>query len=370
MQDTNANETLYKIAITRIAKVGPITARNLISYCGSVEAVFKEQKRNLLKIPGVGPATVACILKPAKYLKEAQRILDQSEKNQIKVLFYLDPEFPKRLLNVPDCPLVLYYRGSADLNADRVVSIVGTRNPTNYGKQMVESLVDDLRPHDVLVLSGLAYGIDIAAHRRCVQQGMATVGILGSGIGKIYPQVHKQVTIEMEKNGGLLSEFEYAEGPDREHFPMRNRIIAGMSDATIVVESAERGGSIITAEIANGYHKDVFAIPGRTNDAQSAGCIDLIRRHKAQLIRNGQDIANFMRWEELRERKEVQRQIFVELDESEKLVAELIKDEKQVEIDQLMATSKLPMSELATVLLSLEFKGLIKSLPGKKYTYL
>lgn len=362
--------TLYQIALTRIPKVGPVTARNLISYCGNVEQVFRESKRALLKIPGVGPQIASQIKHASGIINESERILQIAQDNGVRILFYLDSDFPNRLKHIPDSPLILYGKGNITGSADRVVSIIGTRKPTQYGLSMTEQIVHDLAKFQVQIISGLAYGIDIAAHRASLKYGLSTIGVLGSGIGRIYPDLHRNVAQQMMEQGGLLTEFDFHVKPDRENFPMRNRLIAGLSDAVIVIESGQTGGSMITAQLAHGYHRDIFALPGRVNDRQSAGCLSLIQNHQAQLIRSAADIAAALRWEDLKELKTIQRKIFVELNEQEKLVSEIIEQEQCIEIDAIAALSQFGMSELASVLLSLEFKGVIKALPGKQYQFL
>lgn len=360
--------TRYQIALTRIPMVGPVIAKNLISYCGSPAAVFEESKKALLKIPGVGQRIASQIVQSKGALNESDEIIELAERFNIRIIFYLDEAFPKRLYNIPDSPLILYAKGDFDLNHERIVSMIGTRSPSAYGREMAEKLVQDLAKQDIKLISGLAYGIDIAAHQAALQNQVPTIGVLGSGIGRIYPHAHRHIATRMiNQNGGLLTEFEFRTAPDRENFPMRNRLIAGLSDAVIVVESARKGGSMITAELANGYHKDVFALPGRPIDPQSLGCNQLIKENKAHLIESGDDIAHILRWKELKERKAIQRKIFVELDDKEKLIAETIQAHNEIEIDQISHLTMLQMSELATVLLSLEFKGLIKALPGKKF---
>lgn len=363
--------TLFQIALTRIPRVGPVTAKNLISYCGGPEAVFREKKSALVRIPGVGNEIANQVRNAHRVFREAEGILQTCKKHGIRILFYLSADFPKRLHHIPDSPLVLYARGKMDLNHPRMIAMVGTRSPTAFGRDTTERIVRELAQYGILVVSGLAYGIDIAAHQYCLWHGVPTVAVLGSGIGRIYPHVHRHAAEKMiTEGGGVLSEFDFNAGPDRENFPMRNRLIAGLSDAVVVIESARKGGSMITASIANGYNRDVFAIPGRPSDRMSRGCNALISDHKAHLAETGDDIALLLGWKDPGEQAAVQRQIFVELDENEKLVAELIKSRREIEIDALTPLSKMQTTKLATVLLSLEFKGLIKSLPGKKYRFL
>lgn len=360
------NDSLYHIAITRIPLVGAITARTLISYCGSAEAVFKAKKRELLKIPDVGERIVANICN-GNALAAAETELQFLEKNKIKSLFYLDDAYPSRLKHYQDSPVLLYYKGTVDLNAPRIVSIVGTRSPTPQGLSICEEIVEGLQAYDVLVLSGLAFGIDAAAHKKCVELSIPTIGALGHGFDQLYPPQHRQLADKMVLNGGLLTEYPSHTKLDPRNFPMRNRIIAGLCDALIVMETGIKGGSMITAHMANEYNKDVFAVPGRVKDKQSQGCNHLIKTHKAALIESTADIAYVMRWEELDAQKQIQQQLFVELSEEEKIIVALLHQKEALGIDQLLLETRTSSSELATTLLSLEFKGVLRSLPGKRY---
>lgn len=357
---------LYKVAITKIPLVGAVTAKNLISYCGGVEAVFKAKKKALTKIPGIGAQTADNILKQ-NVLKEAEKELNFIDQNGIQPIFYLDKNFPRRLKPYNDCPVMLYYKGTANLNANRIIGIVGTRKPTVQGIAACEELVEGLKPYNPLIISGLAYGVDVTAHKKCVDIGVPTVGVLGHGLGRIYPASHRNVAHEMTQNGGLLSEYTSQVGPDREHFPMRNRIVAGLCDALIVVETAARGGSMITAQQANNYNKDVFAIPGRVKDKNSIGCNKLIKEHRANLYESPEDIAYVLHWEYAEDGQPVQKKLFVDLTEKEKVIIDLLQEEDEAGIDKLSFKSKIPNSEMASLLLELEFKGMLKTLPGKRY---
>jgi len=358
-------DLIYKIGITRIPLVGAVNARHLISYCGSARAVFEARRRELLRIPGIGQQTCNSILRQ-DVLREAEAEVAFLEEHRIRPLFYLDEGYPERLQHYPDSPVMLFYRGTANLNSARVVAVVGTRRPSPQGTAFCESLVDGLQGYDVLVISGLAYGIDVTAHRRCLRNGMPTVGVLGHGLQYLYPPQHRQIAERMTLQGGLLTEYLSNTKPDREHFPMRNRIIAGLSDALVVVETARRGGSMISAELANSYNKDVFAIPGRIGDQQAEGCNYLIKTHKAALIESAEDLILAMRWEE-EGAANIQAQLFTELDEAEKAVVELLKGEDAVSIDRLTFECRMSNSTMAALLLQLEFKGLIRSMPGKRY---
>jgi len=361
----NQNLT-YQIALTKIPMVGLWTARLLIGACGSAEAVFSENKKTLTKIPRISPAIVKNILEANP---EALSVPDLTfiKEHKIKPLFFTDPDYPSRLKPFSDSPMILYYKGKANLNADRIVSIVGTRTPTEYGKTYCQEIVEGLAKYNVLVISGLAYGIDVTAHQKCLSLQIPTVGVLGHGMSQIYPAAHKPVAARMLEQGGILTQFGPDKGPEREHFPMRNRIVAGMSDAVVVVETARKGGSMITAELANGYNRDVFAVPGRLNDRFSKGCNHLIKIHKAQLLESADDIAYIMRWTEKDASKQRQTALFPELNEHEKNILNLIGETDQINIDQLAYQAELNSSEMATLILQLEFKGLIKTLPGKRF---
>lgn len=361
------SEALYRVALKNIPKVGAVIARNLVSYCGSVEAVFRENPRRLLRVPGVGPKLVSFIRKKS-ILIEAEEELRFIEKHDIKLHFYLDENYPGRLRHISQAPILMYSKGIFDLNADRIISIVGTRQPTQYGKMMSGRIVRDIARYNPVIVSGLAYGIDITAHREAVAHGLSTVAVLGNGLGRIYPTQHRSFAKSMLPNGGLLTEFNFETPPDKENFPSRNRIIAALADVVIVIESADSGGSIITAEFANAYNRDVAAIPGRGNDSMSAGCNRLIKTHKAHLVESGEDIAKLLSWDdENRKPGATQRAMFADLSEGEQLLVELMQEGQESDLDLLSVQSKMSLGELATVLLSLEFKGVVQSLPGKRY---
>jgi DNA processing protein len=362
------SELLYRTALTKIPKVGAVTSKNLIAHFGSAEGIFKARRSDLTHVNGIGEAIAQSILS-AEVLKWAENELQFIEDNNIQVLFHTDANYPRRLRTVNDCPMQLYYSGNADLNATRVVAIVGTRQPSNYGVRMCQEIVDGLEKYKPLIISGLAYGVDITAHRRCLEKKIPTIGIMGNGLQRIYPHDHRGSAAEMCENGGLLTEYPSDQSPDAMHFPMRNRIIAGMCDALIVVETASKGGSMITANLATDYDRELFAVPGRADDKKSKGCNDLIRRQKAQLITSTEDLANHLSWSELDAKKAApQAQLFVELDDTEQLIVNSLKKyENGVVIDALSYDTLLPQSRLAAVLLSLEFKGIVRALPGKRF---
>ncbi|MCU0346305.1 MAG: DNA-processing protein DprA [Saprospiraceae bacterium] len=363
------NDLLYKVALTKIPLVGAVTAKVLVSYCGGAREVFEAKKQDLLRIPNIGEATAANII-DKKVLEDAEQELRFLDENSIRPIFYLQKDYPQRLRPFNDAPVMLYYRGTADLNHRRTVGIIGTRTPTPQGISICEELVEGLSPYKPLIISGLAYGIDVAAHKKSLEVGLETLGVLGHGLARIYPAQHKRVATEMLAQGGLLTEFASHVGPERENFPMRNRIVAGLCDALIVVETATKGGSIITVQQANGYNRDVFAVPGRVKDKFSQGCNFLIKKNMAMLAENAEDVAALLRWN--REdggpsAKALQASLFDEMTDTEKQVVDLIQSAEEIGVDQLSYASQIAQGDLAALLLNLEFKGVVRSLPGKRY---
>jgi DNA processing protein len=356
----------YEIALSLIKGIGHIRAKNLIAYCGCAEAVFKETKKNLLKIPDIGTNSIKFIHEQ-DVMDIAEKELDFITKNNIKPLFYLDNEYPKRLKHCDDSPIMLYFKGDCNFNEQKVISIVGTRDATDYGKDFCKKFIEELAVHQLLIISGLAYGIDITAHKEAINNNIPTVGVLGHGLGMIYPELHASYADKMVKNGGLLTEFISNTKPDRENFPMRNRIIAGLSDAVIVIEAKETGGALITADIANSYNRDVFALPGRFNDEFSYGCNKLIKTNKASLIQSAKDVEYIMGWENNNKPVSIQKQLFVELTPEEENIVSIIQANEETSIDMISIQSEMNMSKVSLVLLNLEFKGIVRCLPGKLY---
>ncbi len=356
----------YKIAICLIPNIGDVLAKRLISHCGSAEAVFSEKKSLLEKIPGIGDFHAKAVF-GQKVFARAEEEINFIEKNDIQPLFYLDKEYPKRLTHCEDGPVLLYFKGKTRLNNQKVISIVGTREPTEQGKQLCEKLVAGLAMHDPLIVSGLAYGIDICAHKAAMDNGLETVCGLAHGLDKMYPAIHRSFAEKMLENGGWLSDFHSKIRPDKENFPRRNRIVAGLSDATIVIESKAGGGSLITADIANSYNRDVFAFPGRVNDECSVGCNNLIKQNKAALIQSAADVIYVMGWEQNTRNAPVQRQLFVELKPEEEILVKVLREKDSVNVDDLCLFAKMPMSKVSSMLLTLEFSGIVRSLPGKIY---
>ena len=365
---STTNQQLYEIAIGMIPGVGSQLTRMLISHCGSAESVFKEKKGRLLKIPGIGTSTAEAIL-TQNVLSLAEKELEHASKLKAKILFYTSREFPERLKNISDAPTLLYFKGNADLNTRKVLSIVGTRNATEYGKEVIGQLVKEFSQHkDLIIVSGLAYGIDIHAHKAALAHNIPTVGVMAAGINVIYPALHKEIARKMIEMGGITTEYRIDCKPEPAKFPARNRIIAGLSDAVLVVEAAERGGALITAEIANGYNREVFAVPGNVGLKYSEGCNKLIRDHKATIITGAADLEHFMNWDV------ADNSIFTQeltnyshLDGEAKILVDYLKENDGMQLDELSWKSQIPLARLASLLLNLEFEGIVKSLPGKKY---
>ena len=362
------NELLkQEIAISLIPGIGPVLAKTLISYCGGVEAVFKCSAAKLVKIPGIGPSVAKSIVNHSVF-ENAEKELLFIEKNKIIPLFYYDKRYPERLKRCPDSPLILYYKGNAELNASRIISIVGTRTATDYGKFNTEKLVEDLVAMDVLVISGMAYGIDICAHKAALKNNLQTVGVFGHGLDRVYPSEHRVVAEKMLNQGGLLTEYISGTNPDRTNFPMRNRIVAGLADATIVIEASRKGGALITAELANSYHRDVFAYPGRVTDTYSQGCNNLIKTNRAALIESARDLQYIMGWENHPEKAApIQKKLFLEYNPEEKVILDLFNESDSLTIDAICFKSNFTPGKVAGILLNLEFEGIVKSLPGKVY---
>ncbi len=359
----------HQVALTFVRNIGPSLAKSLISYLGGAENVFKASPSKLLKVPGIGEKTISQ-LNFDDALRAAEKELRFIEDHKIDVLFYTDAKYPKRLRNCNDSPVLLYAKGNANFNAKHVVSIVGTRNATDYGKQLCRQLVEELKQYDIVIASGLALGIDVAAHKECLKNNVSTVGVLAHGLDRIYPAQHRSTAEKMIENGALLTEYPSGTVPDRENFPQRNRIVAGMADATIVVEAGIKGGALITAEIANSYNRDVFAFPGRVGDNFSEGCNFMIRNNKAALLTCAADLAYSMGWEKADVAKPVIEQYVLPIDltADERAILNILqKYNTPVAIDDLTIHANMPTSLLAMNLLNMEMQGYIRSLPGKTY---
>ena len=357
----------YKIGIGLIPGIGDIMAKKLISYCGGVEAVFTEKKTALMKIPNVGEVLADAVVNH-EVVARAEKEMDFISKHHISYSFYLDDDYPVRLKNCPDSPVIFFYKGDVDFEHPKIVSIVGTRQATHYGKDLCNRLVEELcqRNHHPVVISGLAYGIDICAHRAALRNGLPTIAVLGHGLAQLYPSAHAATAREITRQGALLTEFLSNTPIDRNNFVRRNRLIAGLSDLTIVVESNIRGGALITADIANSYNRDVFACPGRLTDTYSTGCNWLIKTNKANLLQSVADIEYLMGWSN-EPVTPVQRELFPEVSPEEEAILKMLKEKGESPIDSMGFALQMPVSKISTLLLNLELAGLVNSLPGKVY---
>jgi DNA processing protein len=369
-------EKISILALVHTPSVGAVTVRQLISYCGGAESVFKSEYRKLIKIPGVGDKVARSILN-GNGMSAAESEFQKCKASDTVLHFFTDVSYPVRLKSLYDAPIVLYSRGSFDFNARRSVGIVGTRQITEYGKMVTEMLIRDLVPFSPLVVSGLAYGVDIVAHRSCLKHNLPTVGVMASGLDIIYPAAHLRTAKDMQLNGGIVTENALATKPDFMRFPARNRIIAGLSDVTIIVESAKKGGSLITAEFAGNYHRDVFAVPGGIESPQSEGCNQLIRDNKAAIFTSVGDMALALGWETADQNviseasaKSAVQITFDGFTQDEGQILSLLRQKGDMQIDEISWQSGMNLNKLAALLLNLEFQGVLRSNPGKKYSLL
>lgn len=372
MNDENLK---YKIGITLIKGIGNSLAKNLIAYIGSVEGVFREKQQNLAKIPGIGEILSKVIVSQIitqNVLKRAELEIEFITKNKILTYYFTDKDYPFRLKECPDSPILIYSKGNCNLNNGKFVGIVGTRKATEPGKENCRQLISDLESTlpNAIIVSGLAYGIDICAHKAALESGLPTIGVIGHGLDRIYPELHRPTAVKMVQDGALLTEYLSRTNPDKQNFVQRNRIIAGLCDAIVVVESGIKGGALITAEIANDYNRDVFAFPGRVNDEWSKGCNALIKNNKASLIESADDILRFMNWEKQDSISSpiVQTALFMDLsDEEQGIITTLRQNPDGIQFNELAIQLEKPVSKISSMLLEMEFKGLVKCLPGNLY---
>lgn len=367
-----SDEKLYQVALKFIHGIGDVNAKQLVSYCGSASQIFKVPKSKLEKIPGIGKKTIES-LTSSSVLTKAEEVIKACDTKGQKILFYTDSEYPSRLKLANDSPITICTKGNGNFNQQKVIAIVGTRKATEYGKSTTEKIVEQLKNHNALIVSGLAYGIDIAAHKAAIEFGLPTIGVLAGGLDKVYPAAHKKYLKGMLENGGLVSEKFPGTTPEAHFFPARNRIIAGMADAVIVVEAAEKGGALITAEIAHSYDRDVFAVPGDLNNAQSMGCNKLISRQKAHIFSDISDVEYLLNWD-IDQKSEVTKKQVFDIDafigDDRKIIEVLLQFKSGLALDELCWKSNVPISQAVTILLNLEFDGLVKVLPGKKFKWI
>ena len=362
MQNT---DLLYLLSLQKAIGIGDINAKKLIKHCGSAKAVFEEKSSSLLKIDGVGSYKLKG-LKDKSLLKKAEKEIEFIHKNNIKVVTFLDEDYPKGLKHSIDSPILIFQKGTINFKQQRVISIVGTRNITNYGKSFLRILLADIAKYNPLIVSGLAYGVDILAHQLALEHNLQTVAVLAHGLDRIYPSRHQNEATKMQENGGLLTDFWSGTNPDRTNFVKRNRIVAGLSQATIVIESAVKGGSLITADIANSYNRDVFALPGRVTDLYSKGCNNLIKINKAALLQSGKDLAYLLNWGQSKP-KAIQKQLFIELNDNETLLYNYLLKEGKQTLDIISLHNNLPIYKVSSILLNLELKGVLRPLHGKLF---
>ncbi|MCS6821469.1 MAG: DNA-processing protein DprA [Microscillaceae bacterium] len=373
------NDYLYALALCKIDGIGNINAKRLIDYFGSAEKVFAVSDSQRLKVENIGEVTTKNIRQYAtQALKAAEQELKKlSEIPQSYIWYYRDSHYPKRLREIPDCPILFFSQGKVDWEK-KAIAIVGTRSATEYGKQLTERLIQDLKPYNPLIISGLAYGIDITAHKICLKYEISTIGVMATGLNKIYPQIHKKTALQIVEQGGALITENYLDTPpDAMRFPARNRIIAGLADAVVVVEARSTGGALITAEIANSYNREVLAFPGNVGSKASEGCNNLIKQHKAHLITHAQDLIEFLSWDlekipKKQEKKNLLNEATLEtLTSTERRIIALLQDyhsqNKDLSVDEISIHLELSHSSLNAALLNLEILGIVKALPGRYF---
>lgn len=362
-------DQLYKIALVKLKGIGAVNAKLLLSYCGSAEKVFTATKKELMAIPQIGEITAKYILSSKhEALEKAKSEIPFIQENEIQVISYYDQHYPNRLKYCDDSPVSLFYKGNANLNAKKMLTIVGTRSMTDYGKKSIKDLLYQFQGMDVVIVSGLAYGVDTEVHKCCVEYNLPTIGVLAHGLDAIYPARNRKLSRKMLEQGGLLTEFTSNTRPDRENFPKRNRIVAGLTDATIVVESDETGGSLITADIAFSYSRDVMAFPGQVGQKYSQGCNNLIKYNKASLIESAEDVFRLLNWKQGKNvQQNRQKQLFLNLNDVEQqIVKVLVKEAMSAEM--ISVKSSLPLSLVRTHLLNLELNGVVRISPGNQFT--
>lgn len=361
----------YLLALQRVEGVGDVVAKKLLHSCGSAEEVFKAKPQQLALIDGVGASLMKNLLNKSIFDK-AEKELDFIKSNAINTFYFQDSNYPDRLKHCFDGPVLLFGSGTVNFNNRKIISIVGTRQITSYGVEFCKKLIEDLAPLNPIIVSGFAYGVDIVAHQLAVEHNLQTIGVVAHGLNQIYPKVHKKYIAKVEENGGLLTEFWSTSNPDKENFVRRNRIVAGISEATIVIESADRGGSLITAHLANDYNREVFAVPGRATDKYSQGCNNLIKTQKACLLTSAADLVYNLNWDinpdgAKKKGQNIQKQLFVTLENDEQIIYDyLLKNGKEL-LDTIAIDCSFPIYKMSSLLLNMELKGVVRPLPGKLF---
>jgi DNA processing protein len=362
----NETELFYLLALQKVEGVGDIVAKKLLSHCENAESIFKTKSSQLSSIDGIGSVLLSK-LKNKTIFEKAEAELKFIKNNEINIAFFQDDNYPSRLKHCIDGPLLLFSSGNIDFSTRKIISVVGTRQITSSGTEFCKKLISDLAPLNPIIVSGFAYGVDIVAHQAAIENNLQTIGVVAHGLDQIYPSVHKKYVAKMERNGGFMTEFWSGTSPEKENFVKRNRIVAGMSEATIVIESADKGGSLITANLANDYNRDVFAVPGRTSDKFSQGCNNLIKTQKANLLTSAADIVYILNWDLEEKSKPVQKQLFVTLENDEQKIYDyLLKSGKEI-LDIIALECDFPIYKISGILLNMELKGVIRPLPGKLF---
>ncbi len=353
----------HQIALTMVSSIGPILQKKLLDFFGTAAAIFKANKIELCQVEGIGEWSANKIISWNDCTRVDQEI-HFLEKHAIKPLFIGDKCYPQRLINCPDAPILLYYKGNASLNEQKIISIIGTRTNSQYGKQVTEKLIEYL-PSDTLVISGLAYGIDAIAHRAALRNNRTTIGVLAHGLDALYPRANLSLAREMIQNGGLLTEFNQNTQPDKYNFPRRNRIVAGMSDATVVIETAVKGGSMITADLAFHYNRALFAVPGKINDAKSNGCLKLIQENKAILYTSPEHLLETLNWTSKKDPNKKQLELFETLSQEEQIIIGILQKESAISMEELFIKTGFNSSNMAGIILNLELQNIIQIIPGR-----
>lgn len=365
-----SDELYYLLALQKVKNIGDISAKKLLRYFGSAKTVFDAAKQNAIDIPDIG----SLMIRHLQQFNDWQRVdkeLHYIEQNNIQPISIFDDAYPSRLHHAPDGPILFFYKGQADLNQEKIISIVGTRNMTGNGKRFINDFMEAIKPYKPLIVSGLAYGVDVEAHIKALNNDLPTVAVLGHGFQRIYPAVHTKIADQMLENGGIITEFWHTDIVDRNNFLKRNRIVAGIAEATIIVESAAKGGSLVTADIANSYNRDVFAVPGRPYDEYSTGCNNLIKDNKAALINSAQDVIDVLQWEQPKSvNKNPQLNLFVDLSEEEQQIFDFLQAHGKTRLDDIALNLQFPVSKAAQLLLQMELNNVVTSLPGKQFELL
>lgn len=363
----NDTELLHLLALLKVEGIGDIIAKKLLNHCGTATEIFKTKASILSSIDGVGKVLVKKI-KDKSVFDVAESELRFIRDNAINLLHFQEDNYPNRLKYCIDAPVLLFTSGTINLNNHKIISIVGTREVTSYGAEFCKKLIDDLVPLNPIIVSGFAYGVDIIAHKAAMENNLQTIGVVAHGLNQVYPKAHKKYVAKMEQNGGFITEFWSTSNPEKENFVKRNRIVAGMSEATIVIESAEKGGSLITANLANDYNRDVFAVPGRASDKYSQGCNNLIKTQRANLLTSAADLIYILNWElQQKEEKSIQKQLFVTLDEEEQKIYDFLIKQGKEELDIIALECDLPVFKISSILMNMELKGVVRPLPGKLF---